>query len=69
MKKNWTIGFLGIAIVLFSYIGFPLVVKSAFIITLGLTVSFISFRTIIKDKISLKMTKNDDLPKKEETVS
>jgi len=68
MKKNWTLGFLGLAIILFNYIGFPHAIKSAFIITLGLSVSFVSFRAVIKNKIALRMTKNDDAQKTEETA-
>lgn len=69
MKKNWTIGFLGIAIILFSYIGFPYAVKSAIMIALGLTVSFIAFRSLVKDKIALRMRKNDDTKKTEEIAN
>lgn len=65
MKKNWILGFLGIAVILFNYVGFPHTIKSAFIIALGLAVSFVSFRAVIKNKIALRMTKNDDAQKTE----
>ena len=66
MKKNWVMGFLGIAVILFSYVGLPYVFKSAVIITLGFVISFISFRGIVKDKIALRVKKNDDQQKTEE---
>ena len=69
MKKNWTIGFLGITIILFSYTGFPYAIKSAIVIVLGLAVSFIAFRSLVKDKIALRMRKNDDTKKTEEIAN
>ena len=59
---------MGLAVILFNYIGFPYAVKSVFIIALGLSISFISFRAIIKDKIALRMTKNDGSQKTEEPI-
>jgi len=74
MKKNWVLVFLGIAVVLFNYLGFSYSIKTAIMIALGLAVSFISFRGIIKDKLSAKMKKgeekNNGLQKRdEETVN
>lgn len=73
MKKNWVLGFLGLAVILFNYLGFSYSVKSAIMIVLGLAVSFISFRAITKDKFLARMKeveeKNDGLQKKNEEVS
>lgn len=73
MKKNWVLGFLGIAVILFNYLGFSYSIKSAIIIFLGLAVSFISFRAIIKDKFLARMKKseekNDSLQKNTEEIS
>ena len=73
MKKNWVLGFLGIAVILFNYLGFSYSVKTAIMIALGLAISFISFRRIIKDKLLAKMKKgeekNDGLQKRNEEAS
>ena len=74
MKKNWVLGFLGVAVILFNYLGFSYSIKTAVMIALGLAVSFISFRGIIKDKFLAKMKKseekNNGLQKRnEETVN
>ena len=74
MKKNWVLGFLGVAVILFNYLGFSYSIKTAIMIALGLAVSFISFRGIIKDKLLAKMKKseekNNGLQKRnEETVN
>lgn len=72
MKKSWVLGFLGMAVILFNYLGFSYSVKSAIMIALGLAVSFISFRGIVKDKFLARMKKgeekNDGLQKKNEEV-
>ena len=60
MKKNLVLGFLGIAVILFNYLGFPYSVKTAIMIALGLAVSFISFRGIIKDKFLARMKKSEE---------
>ena len=57
MKKNWVLGFLGVAVILFNYLGFSYSIKTAIMIALGLAVSLISFRGIIKDKLVAKMKK------------
>ena len=74
MKKNWVLGFLGVAVILFNYLGFSYSIKTAIMIALGLAVSFISFRGIIKDKFLARMKKgeekNNGLQKRdEETVN
>ena len=74
MKKNLVLGFLGVAVILFNYLGFSYSIKTAVMIALGLAVSFISFRGIIKDKFLAKMKKseekNNGLQKRnEETVN
>ena len=73
MKKNWVLGFLGIAVILFNYLGFSYSVKTAIMIALGLAVSFISFRGIIKDKLLARMNKseekNNGLQNKDEKAS
>ena len=73
MKKNWVLGFLGIAVILFNYLGFSYSIKTAIIIALGLAVSFISFRGIIKDKFLARMNKseekNNGLQNKDEEIS
>ena len=73
MKKNWVLGFLGVAIILFNYLGFSYSIKTAIMIALGLAVSFISFRSIIKDKFLLRIKKEeekiDGLQKKDEEIS
>ena len=73
MKKNWVLGFLGIAVILFNYLGFSYSIKTAIIIALGLAVSFISFRGIIKDKFLARMNKseekNNGLQNKDEKAS
>lgn len=73
MKKNWVLGFLGIAVIVFNYLGFSYSIKSAIMIALGLAVSFISFRGIVKDKFLAGANKveekNDGLQKKDEEVS
>lgn len=73
MKKNWVLGFLGIAVIAFNYLGFSYSIKSAIMIVLGLAVSFISFRGIVKDKFLAGAKKieekNDGLQKKDEEVS
>jgi len=70
MKKNWVLGFLGVAVILFNYLGFSYSIKTAIMIALGLAVSFISFRGIIKDKFLARMKKgeekNDGLQKNSE---
>ena len=70
MKKNLVLSFLGIAIILFNYLGFSYSIKSAIMIFFGLAVFFISFRGIIKDKLLLRMKNNkekiDGLQKKNE---
>lgn len=72
MKKNWVLGFLGLAVILFNYLGFSYSIKSAIMIVLGLAVSFISFRGIIKDKFLARMKKseekNDSLQKNTEEI-
>ena len=60
MKKNWVLGFLGVAIILFNYLGFSYSIKTAIMIALGLAVSFISFRSIIKDKFLLRIKKEEE---------
>jgi len=60
MKKNWVLGFLGVAIILFNYLGFSYSIKTAIMIALGLAVSFISFRIIIKDKFLLRIKKEEE---------
>ena len=60
MKKNWTLVFLGIAVILFNYLGFSYSIKTAIMIALGLAVSFISFRGIIKDKFLARMKKGEE---------
>ena len=60
MKKNLVLGFLGIAFILFNYLGFSYSVKTAIMIALGLAVSFISFRGIIKDKFLARMNKSEE---------
>lgn len=60
MKKNWVLGFLGIAVILFNYFGLSYSIKSAIMIALGLAVSFISFRGIIKDKLLTRMRRNEE---------
>ena len=60
MKKNWVLGFLGVAVILFNYLGFSYSIKTAIMIALGLAVSFISFRGIIKDKLLAKMKKSEE---------
>ena len=73
MKKNWVLGFLGVAVILFNYLGFSYSIKTAIMIALGLAVSFISFRGIIKDKFLLRIKKEeekiDGLQKKDEEIS
>jgi len=73
MKKNLVLGFLGIAVILFNYLGFSYSVKTAIMIALGLAVSFISFRGIIKDKFLARMKKgeekNNGLQNKDEEAS
>ena len=73
MKKNLVLGFLGIAVILSNYLGFPHSTRSVIMITLGLAVSFISFRGIIKDKFLARTKKNeeknDGLQKKNEEIS
>ena len=74
MKKNWVLGFLGITVIVFNYLGFSYSIKSAIMIALGLAVSFISFRGIVKDKFlsgaNKVEEKNDGLQKNgEETVN
>ena len=73
MKKNWVLGFLGIAVILFNYLGFSYSIKTAIMIALGLAVSFISFRGIIKDKLLARMNKseekNNGLQNKDEKAS
>lgn len=72
MKKNWVLGFLGLAVILFNYLGFSYSIKSAIMIVLGLVVSFISFRGIVKDKFLARMKKgeekNDGLQKNSEKI-
>ena len=60
MKKNWVLGFLGIAVIFFNYLGFSYSIKTAIMIALGLAVSFISFRIIIKDKFLLRIKKEEE---------
>ena len=60
MKKNWVLGFLGVAVILFNYLGFSYSIKTAIMIALGLAVSFISFRSIIKDKFLLRIKKEEE---------
>jgi len=60
MKKNWVLGFLGVAVILFNYLGFSYSIKTAIMIALGLAVSFISFRSIIKDKFLARMKKSEE---------
>ena len=73
MKKNWVLGFLGIAVILFNYLNFSYSIKTAIMIALGLAVSFISFRGIIKDKFLERMNKseekNNGLQNKDEEIS
>ncbi len=73
MKKNWVLGFLGIAVISFNYLGFSYSIKSAIMIALGLAVSFISFRGIVRDKLMAKMKKgeekNDGLQKNSEEAA
>ena len=73
MKKNWVLGFLGVAVILFNYLGFSYSIKTAIMIALGLAVSFISFRGIIKDKFLARMNKseekNNGLQNKDEEAS
>ena len=73
MKKNLVLGFLGIAVILFNYLGFSYSIKTAIMIALGLAVSFISFRGIIKDKLLARMKKseekNNGLQNKDEKAS
>ena len=73
MKKSWILGFLGIAVILFNYLGFSYSVKTAIMIVLGLAISFISFRGIIKDKLLARMKKgeekNNGLQKRNEEAS
>jgi len=73
MKKNWILGFLGMAVIFFNYLGFSYPVKTAIMIALGLAVSFISFRGIIKDKFLARMNKgeekNNGLQKRDEEAS
>jgi len=73
MKKNWVLGFLGVAVILFNYLGFSYSIKTAIMIALGLAVSFISFRGIIKDKLLARMNKseekNNGLQNKDEKAS
>ena len=73
MKKNWVLGFLGISVILFNYLGFSYSIKTAIMIALGLAVSFISFRGIIKDKFLARMNKseekNNGLQNKDEEAS
>ena len=73
MKKNWVLVFLGIAVVLFNYLGFSYSIKTAIMIALGLAVSFISFHGIIKGKFLLRIKKEeekiDGLQKKDEEIS
>jgi len=73
MKKNWVLGFLGVAVILFNYLGFSYSIKTAIMIALGLAVSFISFRGIIKDKFLARMNKgegkNNVLQNKDEKAS
>ena len=73
MKKNWVLGFLGVAVILFNYLGFSYSIKTAIMIALGLAVSFISFRSIIKDKFLARMKKseekNNGLQKRNEEAS
>ena len=73
MKKNLVLGFLGIAVILFNYLGFSYSIKTAIMIALGLAVSFISFRSIIKDKFLVRMKKgeekNNGLQNKDEEAS
>ena len=60
MKKNWVLGSLGVAVILFNYLGFSYSIKTAIMIALGLAVSFISFRGIIKDKFLARMKKSEE---------
>ena len=60
MKKNWVLGFLGVAVILFNYLGFSYSIKTAIMIALGLAVSFISFRSIIKDKLLARVKKGEE---------
>ena len=60
MKKNWVLGFLGIAVIFFNYLGFSYSIKTAIMIALGLAVSFISFRSIIKDKFLARVKKGEE---------
>ena len=73
MKKSWILGFLGIAVILFNYLDFSYSVKTAIMIVLGLAISFISFRGIIKDKLLARMKKgeekNNGLQNKDEEAS
>ena len=63
---------MGIAVILFNYLGFSYSIKSAIMIALGLVVSFISFRGIVKDKFLARMKKgeekNDGLQKKKKLL-
>lgn len=63
---------MGIAVILFNYLGFSYSIKSAIMIALGLAVAFISFRGIVKDKFLARMKnseeKNDGLQKNSEKI-
>lgn len=57
MKNTWLIGILGLCVVFFNYLGFTASVKGVVMIALGLIISFIAFREVIRNKVVVAINK------------
>lgn len=52
MKSYWVNGILGVWLVILAYLGLPSSAKNVILIISGLVVAFLSFREIIRRKIT-----------------
>lgn len=57
MKNTRLIGILGLCVVFFNYLGFTASVKKVVIIALGLIISFIAFREVVRNKVVVAINK------------
>lgn len=74
VKNFWILGFLGLGVVLFNYLGFAASVKSVIMIVFGLAIAFFSFKQAIYHKATAALDRSSgeidkDGINKEETTT
>lgn len=63
MKNNWITGFLGLGVILVNFLGLTSGIKAAVMMAIGAAICFISFREVIRRKITDAISEEISQPK------